>query len=241
MTPCIDLRNTDATLLSFFYHLYGEDVISIRVDVDTGKATSQYWNAYTRAQGEQQYSSQEAWKQRFVNLEPFKGQIIKMRFTAISLGNGDKIDMAIDDIEIRKPLSRDLQLSQLLSPQAEPCAISNNVEVRLLLENLGLDSLGQIPLAYQLQNGPVIQDTFSTRQLGMADTAIFSFSQLLNIPSQNTKILKVWSELTGDLNADNDTITLTLPLMDRLLINFPPGLILNKPPLPINLTTAIGS
>ena len=84
--------------LAFFYHMYGEDMGSLHVDVcdDSGNWHSNLWEI----SGEQQSSSSAPWKNTIVEMQQFGGQSpVKIRFRGIT-GDGNKSDMAVDYITI---------------------------------------------------------------------------------------------------------------------------------------------
>ena len=222
ITPCIDLTDSTTRMLSFFYHSYGADAGNIRIDVDTGSTSSSWWLAYSRVKGPQQFSSSDPWKEAWVSLEPFIGKVVKIRFfVGVPNPNADEIDLAIDDLSITEPVGIDLQMVQVISPIDDPCGPSSGVPVEIRLRNLGPDSLTNIPLAYQLDNGPIIRDTLTGTSVALADSISFIFSANLSFPPSIPHNLKVWSELSGDQDQSNDT--LVLPISTRIgnLSTFP--------------------
>ena len=210
LTPCIDLNDSISRVFSFYYHIYGADSKNIRIDIDTGSSTVKYWNAYSRVKGPQQYSSSDPWKKAYVSLEPFRGSVIKIRLTVISTGSGDKQDMAVDDFRIAQPAPINAQLVEIVSPLNEPCAPVSSVPVEIRVRNLGLDSLTSIPVAYQLDNGPVVRDTLTSINLGLADSTSFVFGDLLSFSPGVSHSFKVWTELNGDIDNSDDSLHITI-------------------------------
>ncbi|MCB0445928.1 MAG: T9SS type A sorting domain-containing protein [Gelidibacter sp.] len=95
-SPCIEINYTDA-MLSFYYHMYGNSIGELHVDIDSG---SGFVNDVTSAiVGQQQTTSGNAYLERQVDLASYAGQTIKVRFRAIR-GVGYNSDIAIDDINI---------------------------------------------------------------------------------------------------------------------------------------------
>ena len=84
--------------LAFFYHMYGEKMGSMHVDVcdDSGNWHSNLWEI----SGEQQISSTDPWKQAIVEMQQFGGQSpVKIRFRGVT-GSEYTSDMAVDYITI---------------------------------------------------------------------------------------------------------------------------------------------
>ena len=84
--------------LAFFYHMYGEEMGRLHVDVcdDSGNWHSNLWEI----SGQQQTSSADPWKQAIVEMQQFGGQSpVKIRFRGVT-GDGNIGDMAVDYITI---------------------------------------------------------------------------------------------------------------------------------------------
>ncbi|MBW8049830.1 MAG: S8 family serine peptidase, partial [Cytophagales bacterium] len=93
ITPCIDLTAATLPELSFWYHMYGADMGELHVDILQGGTWSN--DIMIPVSGDQG----DSWKEAKVNLVPYTGQIINIRFRGIT-GSGYQSDMAIDDISI---------------------------------------------------------------------------------------------------------------------------------------------
>jgi PKD repeat protein len=94
--PCLDLTGAQIPVLSFWYHMYGEDIYKLNIDV---YASGQWNNAVHSIEIQQQTDYSDPWKQAMVDLTAFASQNVKIRFTAIR-GDSYQGDMAIDDINI---------------------------------------------------------------------------------------------------------------------------------------------
>jgi len=81
--------------LTFYYHMYGEDMGELNVDVySDGSWHNEVWSI----SGEQHSSHSDPYTQATVDLSAYTGTI-KIRFRAVAAG-GLRGDMAIDDIEV---------------------------------------------------------------------------------------------------------------------------------------------
>ena len=93
VTPCFDLTNASAPQLTFWYHMFGAGMGELHVDVYTqGSWTN---DALTPIVGNQP----NAWQQGVLNLTPWAGEIINVRFRAIT-GGAFTSDLALDDINV---------------------------------------------------------------------------------------------------------------------------------------------
>ncbi|MDT0559437.1 T9SS type A sorting domain-containing protein [Ichthyenterobacterium sp. W332] len=101
VSPCIEINSNDATL-EFSYHMFGEDMGELHVDIDAG---SGYTNDVTTPLiGQQQSQQNSPYLNRIIDLSGYAGQTIKVRFRAIR-GSGFTSDIAIDNFEILGTLS----------------------------------------------------------------------------------------------------------------------------------------
>ncbi|MFO7723821.1 MAG: S8 family serine peptidase [Bacteroidales bacterium] len=93
ISPCIDLTNASIPVLSYWYHMYGTGMGSMRLDV----LADGIWieNYAPVVQGNQGTS----WKNRMVPLSDFNGKIINLRFRG-TIGNDYMSDMCLDDISV---------------------------------------------------------------------------------------------------------------------------------------------
>jgi PKD repeat protein len=94
--PCINL-NGDGPILEFAYHMYGFDMGSLHLDINTGSG----WinDVMTPVSGSQQMNSSDTFLQAQVNLSAYSWQVANLRFRAIK-GVGSTGDIAIDDINL---------------------------------------------------------------------------------------------------------------------------------------------
>lgn len=233
-TPCIDLTNqTGCWAFEFYYHMFGSETGDIILDIDTGQsvATTPYWvNGVYTISGEQQTSSSDSWQRGLVDLSPYVGKYIKLRFrarnpnpaAALSLGRND---IAIDDLRIFVPSSNDAEIIENPEPQNGYCGYQGQ-PVKVVVRNSGCTPFNTIPLSYSVNGGtPTTVNATLDTTLHLGDTTTYSFTGSNGFPSitPGTYQVKAWSSLSGDINNDNDTATgenleYTLPITSFPLI-----------------------
>jgi PKD repeat protein len=107
------------------------------------------------------------------------------------------------------PLQLDLSVSRINSPQAtynSQCTPFLTDSVSISLKNVGLDSISDGSIYYQLDNEPVVKQdvAFNLKKL---EAKTFVFQPKVNIGGIGTKTLKVWTSLLdGDQFRFNDTL-----------------------------------
>ncbi len=91
----IDINGNNRQL-TFYYHMYGEDIGTLNVDVfNDGSWTNSVWSI----SGQQHASGTDAYTQAIVDLSSYNSTI-RVRFRGVAIG-GDRGDMSIDQVEIR--------------------------------------------------------------------------------------------------------------------------------------------
>ncbi len=129
-SPCIDLGTASSPILTFWYHMYGASMDTLRVDVYDGTT----WNLNMFKIGGNQNN---IWKRGDINLSSFSGNIVKLRFRGRT-GNNYTSDIAIDDINISNLTSIDeKELSNSVSVYPNP----NNGEFNLSIDNARVTEL----------------------------------------------------------------------------------------------------
>jgi hypothetical protein len=92
-SPCIDLSGMSNPGVIFWYHMFGEDMGTLHVDVvSNGSLFKDIMVPVSGDQGDQ-------WNEAYVYLADFTGENICLRFRGYT-GDGEYSDMAIDDILI---------------------------------------------------------------------------------------------------------------------------------------------
>ncbi|WP_143873857.1 DUF6531 domain-containing protein [Catenovulum sediminis] len=85
-----------ANLLEFDYHMYGQDMGTLYVEVYSGGS----WNEVWRKTGEQQNDDSSAWSHEIIDLSGFSGSV-QVRFRGVAAG-GYRGDIALDNINLYK-------------------------------------------------------------------------------------------------------------------------------------------
>ncbi|MBK7965224.1 MAG: S8 family serine peptidase [Bacteroidetes bacterium] len=93
VSPCFDLTTASSPQMTFWYHMWGPGMGELRIDIySSGGWVENVIPAIIGNQGNQ-------WLQAAVNLTPWSGDIINVRFRGTT-GNAFTSDIAIDDINV---------------------------------------------------------------------------------------------------------------------------------------------
>ncbi|MGH1383830.1 T9SS type A sorting domain-containing protein [Kordia sp.] len=96
-SPFIDVSSLSAPALKFYYHMYGVNIGTLKVDVFSNGSWTQDVHVIS---GQQQTASNDPWLSALVDLSAFSGEI-RLRFTAMpSATAAHSSDIAIDQIQV---------------------------------------------------------------------------------------------------------------------------------------------
>ncbi len=199
-TPPIDLSNANAVQMEFWWHMYGQTMGNLHIDISNDGGTT--WSndivpAWTDDNNLWQFSS--------VNLGAWSGDTVIVRFRGIT-GSNYYSDMAVDDFYFYDLIPHDAGIAAIDSPSFPTCNLGSSVYVTI--ENYGTQNLTSAEIHWEV-NGQV-QPTFNwtgSVASGQQETDIF----IGTYPIVNGDDLKVWTALpNGNVElgsgAGNDTI-----------------------------------
>ncbi|MFZ1332625.1 MAG: reprolysin-like metallopeptidase [Flavobacteriales bacterium] len=119
--PCIDLSGLTTANMTFWYNMLGANMGTLNVDVWNGSSWTNGVFSISGAQGSN-------WIQGTVDLDPFVGSTIRVRFRGVT-GNGFASDMAIDDIQFDGSATQQVLISAkafLQGPYVEGTGLMND-------------------------------------------------------------------------------------------------------------------
>lgn len=93
-SPNVDLSNVNNPYLSFYYHMYGNTMGELCVEVYSGSSWQPLGSCLV---GQQQTSGSSPWLRKTITLSGYANSTIKVRFKGVR-GTGFASDMAIDDV-----------------------------------------------------------------------------------------------------------------------------------------------
>ena len=212
-TPCYDLSNVFSPSFSFWYHMYGNNMGDLHVDIFFGGIwVLDIMPAISGNQGNQ-------WLKQTIDLSAYQGNIVKLRFRA-NVGPGFRSDFALDDIEITAAPANDLELTSIVSPSDVTCNGVSNEFVTVNISNFGRFNIDTIPLAYQVNNGSIITDT-AFLNLTPNGSANHTFQQPFNMSSPGNYLINSWVNLSADGNTSNDSLLNYSVSTSQITSNFP--------------------
>ncbi len=95
-TPQIDISGLTYPALKFYYHMFGDQMGDLRIDVWDGTSWSP---VIFEISGQQHAAANSPWTEQIVSLSAFAGSTIIIRFEG-ERGTGFRSDMCLDDVEV---------------------------------------------------------------------------------------------------------------------------------------------
>lgn len=226
--PVIDLGTSQGTRLHFD-HAYVEysasytDGFRIEVSSDCGAT----WNVVFQQSGPALATAPAVtsnwtptncsqWRSNTVDLSAYDGMEVRVKFVS---ENGYGNNFFMDNIVVELSPDNDIAIDQVLSPLAGTYSACNDPVFTVTMEvsNQGVLDQTAVPVAYRLNNDPVVNGTVpGTLSAGSSTT--YSFPTPLLLPGAGPHVLKVWSALPGDAVPTNDTLVVDLILQPAAIL-----------------------
>ena len=196
-----DLNNITNPGLEFFYHMFGNDIETLTVDViDITNGTETTVFALS---GQQQMASSDPYIKTRINLAAFTNSVVQLRFTS-TRGANFAGDIAIDDISLFQLPGEDLVLLGITNPPISQANSSNTVTIEI--GNIGAVAQSGFDVSYQFPGEAAVVETF-TGTIAPGETASFTFATPFTSPSTlGPFTFEASTLLAGDDNTADDIL-----------------------------------
>lgn len=205
-SPCLDLTSADPNLrLEYWYHMFGATIGRLDVQVWTDTDTFTIDSII----GPQQSADTDPWKSRTIDLSPFANTTVKLAFIG-TRGASFTGDIAIDDVSIYVAPATDLAVSNILLPEAEFCAIPQDVAVVEVINfGSGVIDPAVDPFEVSMEvNGTLYTGNYTGGPLAPSATGQVLVSPSVDYSTPGFTQVKAWTTLLGpnpDAITANDT------------------------------------
>lgn len=200
-SPCIDLTNSVNPRFSFFYHRYGSNMNNLSVDV---QVNGNWVNGVGTLNGQAQTAANAVWKQLTVDLTPYIGGLVQVRFRSVKTNFGTRTDMAIDDIFLHEAIAKDAGITEVIQPTGDACGLTTgNVVVNI--ENFGTTDIapGELIVEYNNNGGPYEADTIQQTIVAGANLN-YTFTTPIDLSNPGKQVIRARTILVGDTLGQND-------------------------------------
>ncbi|MCB0401705.1 MAG: right-handed parallel beta-helix repeat-containing protein [Flavobacteriales bacterium] len=208
-SPVFDFTSVTNPEVSFWYHMYGADIGTLTLEVDTTGTGA--WVSIFSVSGQQQTASTDPWLQAVVSMPTYAGAPnVKFRISGTTLSIGFAGDMGFDDFMIQNIVNDDAGITAVTAPMAPFSAGTNAVDVNIT--NYGANTISNADVEWMVNGTP--QTTFNwvgTITSGQTVAAPVNIGSY-NFPAGQSTI-KAWTNLpngNADQQTSNDTLEVIL-------------------------------
>ncbi|WNJ21628.1 GEVED domain-containing protein [Pontibacter sp. G13] len=213
MSPCLDVSSLSCPKVSFYYHMYGNDIGTLELIAVTPTGEISLWSVT----GQQQSSSADAYLKAVADLSGITGSfnLVFRVYGCSTFG-----DIAIDDVNIITPIPVDVAAGDITSPE-QTCSLGASENITVDVINFGAQALTGITASFSVDGG-----AFSTAEtvpgtLNACDTTSFTFSATADLSAPGYHTIQVVTEVTGDTVPTNDTTEITLYTFSTSVSSYP--------------------
>ncbi|MCI5057175.1 MAG: T9SS type A sorting domain-containing protein [Flavobacteriales bacterium] len=203
-SPCIQISSLTNPYLEFWYHMWGQNMGTLTVEISNGLSWVKAWEK-TGDQG-------NTWKKGKVYIPNFSSdQQIKYRFIG-ETGLDYESDIAIDDIVVMDaPTQHDLAVVEVFNVDTGFLCLGSNSDTLVAeIGNCGTFSEVGFDVSWSLNGGAAssvtVTDTLIAGGFDYVDLTALSLA-----PGSYT--LKIWTSLASDAVPGNDTATYSFTIV----------------------------
>lgn len=201
VSPVFDFTNAPAPELRFWYHMYGQSMGTMHLDVNTGTGwTLDIVPSWT--------DDLDQWQEKVVSLASYGGMsAVQFRIRGVR-GSNFYSDMAVDDITVISLLPDNAAMQSIDSPTLPTCSFGST-STDVTVYNNGNNVINSLTLNWSV-NGVVqapVQYTTPIPVAASAQVSLGTFSYSAN------DVLEVWTSSpngNADTQPSDDTLSVTL-------------------------------
>ncbi|GAA4335373.1 PKD-like domain-containing protein [Flaviaesturariibacter amylovorans] len=118
--------------------------------------------------------------------------------------DGDPRSVSTPDIGADEFGVPNMSVVELVTP-ANGCTLTGTETVRVKVVNSGSSAQALVPVAYRVNNGPIVRDTIAG-PVAAGDTLLYTFPGTADFGATGSYDLKLWTNIIGDSVLSNDTL-----------------------------------
>ena len=216
-SPCIDLSSLSSPKLSYWYHMYGANMGTLKVDV----LTSGVRVSIDSISGPQQTGENEPWLEKTLDLSAYAGQSIQLIWVGIR-GSNFTSDIAIDDINIFEPDPFDLAVLSI-DLNSVACGLDSAEVITIDVLNFGTDTINGAEAQLSVNGGAYSAAETIPTPILPGDTVSYTFTATANLAGLglNTVAVVATSTVSPDQNTSNDSLSIEVENVPLISPSFP--------------------
>lgn len=203
-SPYFDLTGLSSPQLEFWVHMAGGNMGTMTMEYAVGANGT--WTILWSQTGAIQSGINDPWVKIDTSLASIAADSMRFRLTGVT-GSGFESDMAFDDFRILNVFPNDIGVAEILHPSGllfPTCSYTASETISVVIENFGSDSASNFPVAYRINGGTPVQETFNGTLLSGA-MATFSFAAPANLATPGNYDIEAYTLLANDSVRANDT------------------------------------
>ncbi|MEM6262635.1 MAG: PKD domain-containing protein [Bacteroidota bacterium] len=212
VSPYFNFSQISTPVLRFAYHMFGQNMGTLHLDVDTSGTWVNDWIPPLT-------SNQDRWQFQELLLTQIVGKNnVRFRFRGTT-GDGVASDIALDDIRVREAYAYDVAVNKLVQ---QDCGLSDQEFVSVWVSNNGSNTVQGVSLWVSSdRNSAPLQEVFNDT-LEPGENKLLTFTQPFDLSAYGKHRIKVAIAPQGiqDSNPLNDTLRKNL-LSAGLIKEFP--------------------
>jgi hypothetical protein len=197
-SPCFDLSAVTCPQANFWYHMWGDDMGTLTLEINAGSGWDTLWSL-SGDQGDQ-------WLEASVSLAAYAGLGAQFRFTGRTGLIGFETDMGIDDFSITDN-SLDVSPTAISSP-ASGCEVGL-VSVDVELSNESCLAAPSFDVTLEIGGSMIVTDTYPAGLAGLT-TVTHTFTVPFDFAAPANYDVRVYTQLAGDGAPENDTLDVVI-------------------------------
>ncbi len=195
-SPCFDLTGEVSAQFTFNYHMYGADVGTLNVDLSTDNGSTYPTNLWTQS-GTVQTNHANPYITVNLDLTPYVGQVIKLRFSGTSgadATNGWSSDIAIDNVSLATTsITQEIVISGNATPITDGDTTPSTTDDT---------DFGNVNLVYGVTS---VTNTFTIDNIGSLDLNLTGASPYVTISGTNAADFTLTANPTTPISASGST------------------------------------
>lgn len=215
VSPDLDLTGSNATQLEFWYHMYGDTMGTLHVDIDPDGGGDGPW---TLDVVPSITDDVDLWQTMTVDLSAYVGTTINVRLRSES-GTSFTSDMAIDDIRVFDTWADDVGVASIDDPIGG-CGLSANQPIAITIANHGTNAQSNFDVSYTVDGGIPVVETF-TGTVAAGATTSFTFATTADLSGAGPFTLDASTSLATDQAPANDGATVMITSLGSDISTFP--------------------
>jgi len=216
-SSCFDIASLTNPALNFKYHMYGQSMGSLEVEIATDSDSYSSWSSVWSKSGDQG----DVWRDVSIDLSSYASENPRFRFKGVVGGADFRSDIAIDAVQIREAISETDIVTFAFAEQTGPATI-DAANHTIAIEVLGGIARTSLVPTFTLSEG-ASATVSGTAQISGTTTTNFTNPVTYTITAEDGTTMQDWTINSGTLSTQDIVFSESLliypnPAPDKIYI-----------------------